>query len=108
VSRERAQRRAARLAEQEKARAQRERVQARRAKRRALTRRLTPRLPDRRVGKMYPRRTWAQRWTIAVLAGLAIVGIWWYFTDLGAKIALTALVVVALPALIVLTLDRRT
>jgi len=107
VSRERAQRRVARLAEQEKARAGQERRDARRARRRALARRLTPRLPDRRPGRLY-RRSRAERITIGVVAALVVAAIWWYFDDLGTQLALTALVIVAAPALIVLTLDRRT
>lgn len=108
MSKERAQRRVQREAEQQRARLARERRQARRAKRRALIRRLTPRLPDRRTGKMFARRSRAERITIGLVAALVVAAIWWYFDDLGAKIALTALVIVALPALIVLTLDRRT
>jgi hypothetical protein len=108
MSKERAGRRVARQAEQEKARGARERSQARRALRRALARRLTPRLPDRRTGRLYARRTRAERIAIGVVAALALGWIWWYFDDLGARIALTALVVVAAPALIVITLDRRT
>jgi Flp pilus assembly protein TadB len=108
VSRERARRRAEREAEQQRTRAARERRDARRAARRALARRLTPRLPDRRTGKIFARRSRAERITIGLLTTVVVAGIWWYFDDLGAKIALTALVAVALPAVIVLTLDRRT
>ncbi len=108
MSRERAQRRAVREAEQQRLRAQRERRDARRTTRRRLARRLTPRLPDRRTGKIFARRSRSERITIGLLAAIVVAGIWWYFDDLGVQIALTALVVLALPALIVLTLDRRT
>jgi hypothetical protein len=107
VSKERAARRAVRLAQQERERAARERRVARRDARRRIVRRLTPRLPDRRTGRLYPRRTRTQRAAIA-LAAVVLVGlIWLNFTDLGTRIALTALVALASPALIVLTLDRR-
>ncbi len=108
MSRERAQRRAVRLAAQAKERGRRERARGRRDARRALVRRLTPRLPDRRTGRIFARRSRAQRITIAALVAVVVVGIWWYFDDLGARIALTALVAVALPAFIVISLDRRT
>ncbi len=107
MSRERAQRRAERLAVQEKVKAARERRQARKARRRALARRLTPRLPDRRTGRLYARRTRAERITVAIAAAVVLAAIWYYIGDLGARIALTALVVVAAPALIVLSFDRR-
>jgi hypothetical protein len=68
---------------------------------------LTPRLPDRRTGRIYPRRSAAQRGLIAAVALIAVVLVWLEFDDLATRVALTALVVVAAPALIVLTLDRR-
>jgi hypothetical protein len=107
VSKERALRRAERLALAERERAARERRRARRDARRRVLRRLTPRLPDRRTGRLYPRRTAAQRAAIALAGVVALVLIWLNFTDLGTRIALTALVALASPALIVLTLDRR-
>jgi hypothetical protein len=107
VSRERALRRAARVAEAERARLARERAAARRARRRAVARSLVPHRPDRRTGRLYPRRSTAQRGLIAVVGIAALVAIWLEFEDVATRIALTALVVVAAPALIVLTLDRR-
>jgi hypothetical protein len=107
VSRQRAVQRAARLAQAEKEKAARARTAARRARRRRLARALTPRRPDRRTGRLFPRRTRTQRITIGLFATAALAGIWWWFDGLATRIALTALVVVALPALIVLTLDRR-
>jgi hypothetical protein len=107
MSKERAARRAVRLAEAQRERAARERVAARRARRRAALRRLTPRLPDRRTGRLYARRSRAQRAGIGLVAALAVALIWLRVGDLGARIALTALVLVASPALIVLTFDRR-
>ena len=107
MSKLRAQRRSVRLAQAEKVRASRERVTARRARRRALARALTPRLPDRRTGRLYRRRTRGQRIAIVGCAAVALGGIWWEFDALGTRIALSALVLVALPAMIVLTFDRR-
>jgi hypothetical protein len=107
VSKARAQVRAARAAQAEAARIARGRAAARRARRRALLRALTPRLPDRRTGRLYPRRTRFQRITIALLAGVALLGIWWWFDGLATRLALSALVLLALPAVIVLSLDRR-
>jgi hypothetical protein len=106
VSRERAQRRAARLAEAERQRARRERVHARRSRRRALARRLTPRRPDRRTGRLYARRALAQRVGIGLTAVLAVGLIWWQFDELTTRIALTIVVAVAAPAAVVLTFDR--
>jgi Flp pilus assembly protein TadB len=107
MSKQRALRRAARLAQAEKARAVRERTLRRRAARRELTRRLRPRLPDRRTGRLYPRRSRAQRAAIVLAAGVALTLIWLLADSLATRIALTALVAVGSPALIVLTLDRR-
>ena len=107
MSKERAAKRAVRLAQQERERAARERRVARKDARRRIVRRLTPRLPDRRTGRLYPRRSRTQRAAIALVAVVLVGLIWLNFTDLGTRIALTALVAVASPALIVLTLDRR-
>ncbi len=103
MSRERARRRAERLAAGEARRA----AAQRRERRRRAFRRLRPRLPDRRSGRLAPRRTRAER--AAVVLGMAVVlGLVWYLVDgLPAKIALTALTLVATPAFIVLTFDRR-
>jgi hypothetical protein len=107
MSKERARLRAQRQAQQDRERAARARKVARRDARRRVVRRLTPRLPDRRTGRLYPRRTRTQRAAIAVAAVIVIGLIWLNFDDLATRIALTGLVVLASPALIVLTLDRR-
>jgi hypothetical protein len=107
MSRERAQRRAVRLAEAERERARRARQVARRDRRRALARRLTPRLPDRRTGRLYARRALAQRIGIGLTALLAVGLIWWKFDELTTRLALTIVVAVAAPAAVVLTFDRR-
>ncbi len=107
MSRERAARRAARLAEESRERARRQRAAERRARRRALVRRLTPTLPDRRTGRLYARRAFAQRLGIAGTALAAIALIWWRVDGLSTRLALTIVVLVAAPAAVVLTFDRR-
>ena len=107
MSKERALRRAAREAEAAAARAARERAAARRAKRRQLLRKMTPRLPDRRVGKMFPRRSYGERVMIVtgLLAGVALI--WWNFDDLLTRLALTGALIVVLPAIVVIAFGRR-
>jgi hypothetical protein len=107
VSKERALRRAARLAEAERERVRRSRRgqrAARAARRRALVRRLTP--AQRRTGRLYARRAYAQRVTIAVATVAVLAFVWWEFDDLATRLALTVLVAVAAPAAVVLTFDR--
>ena len=107
MAKERAQRRAVRLAEAEAERARRARVQARAARRRALTRRLRPRLPQRRTGRMFARRSRGQRAAI-VTGGLGVlVLVWLLVGSLTLRVAITVLVVLVAPALVVLTFDRR-
>jgi hypothetical protein len=107
MSKERALRRAAREAEAAAARARRERTVARRAKRRRVLRKMTPRLPDRRVGKLLPRRSYGERVLIVVglLVGLALI--WWNFDDLSTRLALTGALIVVLPAIVVIAFGRR-
>lgn len=108
MSKERAIRRAAREEADRAAREARERTLARRARRVALRRKLIPRLPRRgRVGVLLPRRTPAQR--SALLGGYALIMffIWYGIDDLATRIALTAVVTVALPAVAVLAFGRR-
>lgn len=103
MSKERARRRAQRIAET------RARVEAaaRRERRRAAIRRLRPRFPRRRTGRLYVRRSRGQRAAI-VAVGTLVVGLTWYHIDsLAARVAVTALVLLALPAFVIITLDRR-
>lgn len=106
MSKERARRRQARQAELERQRAIRRRQVARRERRRALVRRLTPRWPRRRVGRL-TRYTRAERAAIVGLTGLALVAIWVFVDDLALRLALGMLLLLALPAIVVLALDRR-
>jgi Flp pilus assembly protein TadB len=105
VSRQRAVRRAERLAEAEKRRLRRERA----ARRRAALRRLRPSLPRRgRSGRLPSGVTRAERAAITVGA-LAALGFVWLLVDATpTRIALTALILLGAPVLFVLTADRRT
>jgi Flp pilus assembly protein TadB len=107
VSKQRAIRRAEREAEAAKARAARQRVAARKTKRRQMLRRVTPRRPDRRVGKVYPRRSYGERVLIVLAAAVAIWLIWSYVASFATRIALTATLVIVAPAIIVLAFGRR-
>ena len=103
MSKERARRRA--LLEQERAKraARRERAQ----RRRAVLRRMVPRVKRGRTGKIFARRTRAQRAAIATGVLVALILVWSLVDSLTTRIALTALVAVATPTLVVLALDRR-
>jgi Flp pilus assembly protein TadB len=107
VSRERARRREARLAEAEAARAARQRTRDRRKRRQALLRRVWPTLPDRRTGRLFARRTRGQRAAVAITALAALILVWLGIDSLSTRIALTALILIATPALTVLVFDRR-
>lgn len=106
MSKERARRRAARLAEAERERATRARKAARRQRRRALVRRLTPRV--RRTGRLLPRRSRGERAGIVVLSLAALAVVWLLVDDLALRLVLLTLLVLALPAVVVITLGRRT
>ncbi len=104
MSKERAKRRAERLAVLEREKAARARAVARRQRRRVLVRRLTPRIG--RSGRLY-RRSRGERVGIAVVPVVAAAAIWLFVPDLGLRIVLTIVIVMALPALVVLVLGRR-
>jgi Flp pilus assembly protein TadB len=105
VSKERARRRAERVAVLEKEKATRARKVARRQRRRAVVRRLTPgRLPS--SGRLH-RRSRGQRIGIAVVPLVAAVTVWLLVPDLALRVVLTAMIVIAVPALVVLVLGKR-
>jgi sRNA-binding protein len=108
LAKERAVRRAARIAEAEKARASRERSQQRAATRRSLARKARALVPKpRRAGRLYARRTRSQRAGI-VMTAVGVLGLVWYLVDsLPTRIGLTVLVAVTAPALVVISFDRR-
>ncbi|MEV8507732.1 hypothetical protein AB0368_23330 [Actinoplanes sp. NPDC051475] len=104
MSKERARRRAERLAVLEKEKASRARRVARRQTRRALLRRLTPQ--RRGSGRLY-RRGRAQRAGIVVIPLVASALIWFLVPELALRFVLIALIVLVLPALVVVILGRR-
>jgi hypothetical protein len=99
VSKERAKRRAERLAVMEKEKAGRARKVARRQRRRQLVRRLTPRVG--RPGRIY-RRSPRERVGIVLVPLLAIVAVWLFVPDVPLRIVLTIVIVMALPVVVVL------
>lgn len=105
MTKDRARRRATRVAEQQKEqRAARTAKATRVQKRRAARQQTKPRRG--RVGQVGLRRSRAQRIGIGVAAGLAGAVIW-MFADVGLAIGLTALMLLVLPAVVVLLLGRR-
>lgn len=78
-----------------------------RRRRRIAVRRLVPRVKVGRTGKLFARRSRGQRSVIVLLLLLALMLIWLFVDSVAARIGLSALVVVATPALTVLVLDRR-
>jgi Flp pilus assembly protein TadB len=104
VSKQRAKRRAERLAVLEKEKAARARKVARRQRRRQLVRRLTPRIG--RPGRIY-RRSRGERLGIVLVPLLAAVAVWLFVPDAGLRLVLTIVIVLALPALVVLVLDKK-
>ena len=105
MSKERARRRAEREALRAAAAAKREQLERRRARRRALLRRLTPKRGRRAWG--LGRRSPGQRALIGVLA-IALFGLVWYLVDdWPLRIAFWLLVLLMLPAIAVITFDRK-
>jgi hypothetical protein len=104
VSKDRARRRAERLAVLEKEKAARARKVARRQQRRVVLRRMTPRLGS--SGRLH-RRSRGQRIGIVVVPVLAAVLVWLVVPDLSLRIVLTAMIVITVPALVVLVLGKR-
>ncbi len=107
MSKERARRRKARQAQLEAERAVRLRRAARRERRRALVRRLTPTWRRGRTGRLN-RHSRGERAAIVLLTGAALAGIWSFVDDLALRLALVVLLLLVLPAIVVIALDRRT
>jgi Flp pilus assembly protein TadB len=105
VSKERARRRAERLAVLEKQKSARARRSVRRQRRRAL---ITSLKPKRRPssGVLY-RRSRTQRTGIAVIPLVAALAVWLLIPDLALRLVLIAMIVLVLPALVVVVLGRR-
>ncbi|MEU4161894.1 hypothetical protein [Actinoplanes sp. NPDC026670] len=104
MSKERARRRAERLAVLEKEKAVRARRTVRRERRRAFLRGLKPRFG--RDGRLY-HRSRRQRIGIVVVTLLAVAAVWTLVPELGLRIILTAMLVLGVPALVVVVLGRR-
>jgi hypothetical protein len=104
VSKERAKRRAERLAVLEREKAVRARRVARRQRRRQLIQRVKPRV--RRTGRLYKRNR-RQRVGIAVVPLIAVAAVWLWVPDPGLRIVLTVVIGLALPALVVVVLGRK-
>jgi hypothetical protein len=64
-------------------------------------------LRTRRTGKLYPRRSRADRAGITGLTALAILSVWYLVPELALRIGFTALILLGLPAFVILALDRR-
>ncbi len=79
----------------------------RRRQRRIAVRRLVPKVKVGRTGKLFARRSRGQRSVIVLFLLLALTLIWLLVDSVAARIGLSALVIVATPALTVLVLDRR-
>ncbi|MFB9239688.1 hypothetical protein ACFFWC_29855 [Plantactinospora siamensis] len=107
MSKERARRRAARQAELDRQRAVAARRAARRRRTHGVLRRLAPRLPDRRTGRLR-RLTRSQRSGITVVAMATPTLVWLLVDDLALRVVLSLVLLLALPVLVALTLDRRT
>ena len=105
MSKERARRRAERLAVLEREKAVRARRVARRQRRRALVRKLTPARRSR-TGRLhvYTRR---EKTGIAVATLVAAAAVWLLVPDAGLRVVLIVLLVLVLPALVVVVLGRR-
>jgi Flp pilus assembly protein TadB len=106
MSKERARRRAERLAVEEREKASRARRAARRQRRRTIIRSLTPRIRIGSDGRLY-HRSRRQLIGIAGVLLLAVAGVWLFIPDPALRILLTVLLVLAAPALVVAVLGRR-
>lgn len=104
MSKERARRRAERLAVLEREKAVRARRVARRDRRRSLVRSLKPRFG--RDGRIY-HRSLRERIGIVAVTLAAVTAVWTLIPDLPLRIILTAILVLAVPALVVVVLGRR-
>lgn len=104
MSKERALRRAAREAEQLRVREKRARTEARRAKRRRILGRLRTLRPGR-TGRL-AKHTRGQRAILATVLVMGLLLIWTLAGSVALSIALTLLLVLALPVLAVLAFDK--
>ncbi|HET6532719.1 MAG TPA: hypothetical protein VFH03_19195 [Actinoplanes sp.] len=104
MSKERARRRAERLAVLEREKAARARKTARREQRRALLRKLTPR--RRRTGTLHVFSR-AEKAGIAIVPLVAAAAVWLLIPDVALRLVLIILIILVLPALVAIVLGRR-
>jgi hypothetical protein len=104
VSKERAKRRAERLAVLEREKAVRARKVARRQQRQTLIRKLTPR--RKRTGTLHV-FTRAEKTGIAVVPLVAAAAVWFLVPEVGLRLLLIAVIILVLPALVAVVLGRR-
>jgi hypothetical protein len=104
VSKERAKRRAERLAVLEREKAARARKVARRQQRHALLRKLTPR--RRRTGTLHV-FTRAEKTGIVVVPLVAAAAVWLLVPDVALRLVLIIMIILVLPALVAVVLGRR-
>jgi len=105
MSKERARRREARLAVLEKEKAARARKVARRQRRRQALSRLRPKRRSS-SGQIY-RRSRGERIGIMLVPAVAIAAVWLFVPEMSLRIVLTAVLVLAAPALVVVVLGRK-
>jgi Flp pilus assembly protein TadB len=104
----RARRRAERDQRIQAAQAKEARRQAWRRKRRAVWRRATlHELRHRSSGSLLAKRSRAQRAVIAVFILVALFVIWWGIASTALSVALTILLVLAVPVLVIVAFDKR-
>jgi hypothetical protein len=104
MSKERARRRAERLAVLEREKAARARKLARREQRRALIRKLTPR--RRRTGTLHVFSR-AEKTGIVIVPLVAATAVWLLIPDVALRLVLIILIILVLPALVAVVLGRR-
>ena len=104
MSKERARRRAEKLVVLEREKAARARKVARQNHLRSLRSSLKPNVG--RSGRLYYRSR-RQRVGIVVVTLIAIAAVWFVIPDLALRVILTAMIVLAVPALVVVVLGRR-
>jgi Flp pilus assembly protein TadB len=105
MSKERAQRRAERLAVLEREKAVRARRVARRQKRRSIAAKLKPQR-RRRTGTLH-RFSRAEKTGIILVPLLVAAAVWFLVPDVALRLLLIAMIVLVLPALTVVVLGRR-
>jgi hypothetical protein len=108
VSKERKLRRAAREAEHQQLLAARARADARRRTLRGWWRRISwYELRQRRTGRLFARRSAGERALVAVAVVGVLFVIWKLVPSLALSVALTLLLLLSLPVLVIVAFDRR-